>query len=283
LGAMGTALAGAFLDNGHPTTVWNRSPAKAEALAPRGAVVAPTAAEAVAASPLVVVCVLDYDAVHGVLDPVTHALTGRVLVNLTSGTPRQAREAADWAAANGADYIDGGILAVPSMIGRPETLILYSGSERGFRSHEGTLGVLGMAMHLGADAGRAALYDAALVSAMYGMFGGFLHAAAVLGSERIPAVEFTPLIVSWLNAMAATLPETARAYDSSEQSAAESNLRMQAAGFVKLLEASREQGVSTELLEPMKTLLDRAVAAGFGDRDIQSLIDLLHTHSVAAR
>lgn len=33
LGAMGRALAGAFLDAGHPTTVWNRSPGRAGELA----------------------------------------------------------------------------------------------------------------------------------------------------------------------------------------------------------------------------------------------------------
>ncbi len=37
LGPMGQALAGAFLKNGHPTTVWNRSAGKAEALVAQGA------------------------------------------------------------------------------------------------------------------------------------------------------------------------------------------------------------------------------------------------------
>lgn len=62
LGAMGQALAGAFLDAGHPTTVWNRSTDKGEALLARGAVRAASAEEAVLASGLVVVCVVDHDA-----------------------------------------------------------------------------------------------------------------------------------------------------------------------------------------------------------------------------
>lgn len=38
LGSMGRALAGAFAGAGHPTTVWNRTPAKAAPLVAKGAV-----------------------------------------------------------------------------------------------------------------------------------------------------------------------------------------------------------------------------------------------------
>jgi 3-hydroxyisobutyrate dehydrogenase-like beta-hydroxyacid dehydrogenase len=46
LGAMGRALAGALLDAGHRTTIWNRSPGKGEELVARGAVRAGSAEEA---------------------------------------------------------------------------------------------------------------------------------------------------------------------------------------------------------------------------------------------
>ncbi|MER5644443.1 NAD(P)-binding domain-containing protein [Streptosporangium sp. NPDC002524] len=325
LGAMGKALAGAFLDNGHPTTVWNRTAGKGRELAGRGATEAATAAEAIAASPVVVVCVLDYDAVREVLGapvpvpaPAASGLTnpaepgdvldgsrtpgtpgtpdgsltsdgpgapgavagllaGRTLVNLTNGTPRQARELARWASERGAGYLDGGIMAVPPMIGSPGSLVLCSGSPGAFAAHEGTLSALGTVDYLGEDAGRASLYDIALLSAMYGMFGGFLQAVAITGSERIPATEFTPLVVSWLNAMLTSLPAMAKAYDANDHSATASNLEMQATGFVNLLETGREQGVSTELLEPMGALLARGVAANRGDADLSALIDLLRT------
>ncbi|WP_440065711.1 NAD(P)-dependent oxidoreductase [Streptosporangium sp. OZ121] len=288
LGAMGRALAGAFLDNGHPTTVWNRTAGKAGELTERGATEAATAAEAVAASPVVVVCVLDYDAVREVLGApgtpgapgtVAGLLAGRTLVNLTNGTPRQARELARWASEQGADYLDGGIMAVPPMIGSPGSLILCSGSPETFTAHERTLSALGTLSHLGEDAGRAALYDIALLSAMYGMFGGFFQAVAMVGSEKVPATEFTPLVVSWLNAMITSLPEMAKAYDANDHSATASNLGMQAEAFVNLLDAGRDQGVSTELLEPMGTLLHRGVAANRGDDDLSALIDLLRTDS----
>ncbi|MFD0818979.1 NAD(P)-binding domain-containing protein, partial [Micromonospora zhanjiangensis] len=46
LGPMGRALATAALAAGHPTVVWNRTPDRAAPLVERGAVLAPTAADA---------------------------------------------------------------------------------------------------------------------------------------------------------------------------------------------------------------------------------------------
>nr|BFE84359.1 hypothetical protein GCM10020093_069600 [Planobispora longispora] len=91
LGLMGQALAGAFLRGGHPTTVWNRTASKADKLAAEGARPAPTAADALRASPLTIVCVTDYRAVHELLGADDAALDGTTLINLTSGTSAQAR------------------------------------------------------------------------------------------------------------------------------------------------------------------------------------------------
>src|SRR5690606_16520328 len=84
LGAMGAALARTWLAAGHPLTVWNRSPGRSAELAAAGARVAATAAEAVAASPLVVTCLLDDASVRAALADAD--LTGRDLVDLTTST-----------------------------------------------------------------------------------------------------------------------------------------------------------------------------------------------------
>jgi len=94
LGSMGSALAGAVLEAGYPTTVWNRTAGKAEPLVRRGAARAATVAEAVSASPTVIACVLDYRALREILSTAGDALAGRTVVNLTNGTPTEARETA---------------------------------------------------------------------------------------------------------------------------------------------------------------------------------------------
>ncbi|WP_059010231.1 NAD(P)-dependent oxidoreductase [Streptomyces specialis] len=276
LGAMGTALAEALLAGGHDVTVWNRTSAKAEPLAAKGARAAATVEEAIAASPLVIACVLDYPALHATLDPVATALADRVLVNLTNGTPEQARATADWATEAGAQYVDGGIMAIPPMIGHPGSTLLYSGAREAFDTHRETLERFGVATYLGTDPGAAPLHDLALLCGMYGMFGGFFHAVGLVGTEGVKASEFTTtLLLPWLNAMMTAMTEFARLIDAGDFESRDSNLAMQSAGYVNLIEASRAQGLRTELIEPMRNLIDRAVAEGKGGEDLPGLITLL--------
>ncbi|MDX2968348.1 NAD(P)-binding domain-containing protein [Kribbella solani] len=276
LGAMGTALARAFLAAGHPATVWNRTPGRSPELDSLGATRAATAGEAVAAAELVVVCLLVDDTVRTTLDGLD--LTGRTIVNLTNSTPGQARATADRISAAGARYLDGGIMAVPVMIGGPAAFIFYSGAQAAFEQHTADLSVLGRPAFVGADPGLAALHDIALLSAMYGMIGGAQHALALAGSEQLPAVGFTnEFLMPWLTAMLGSLlPRMAKDLDDGPApGAAGSNLAMQSAAYGNLIDTSVAQGVDPALLVPMGELLRKAVAAGHGDADLAATVRLL--------
>ncbi|TYP73270.1 NAD(P)-dependent oxidoreductase [Paenibacillus methanolicus] len=255
LGMMGTAIAQTFLKEGHPTTVWNRTPGKAEALVMQGAKLANTVNEAIAASPIVVICVLDYGAVDDILEGAGEILAGRAIVNLTNGTPAQGRRTAAWVTERGADYLDGGIMAVPQMIGTSGALVLYSGSEKVFQAYQPMLKGLGAVNDLGEDPGLASLYDLVLLSAMYGMFGGFFQATAMIRSEQIQAEAFTELVVPWLQAMSASLPLMAQAVDAGEHRTNVSSLSINQTGFVNFIEVCQEQGISTELMTPIQGLI----------------------------
>jgi 3-hydroxyisobutyrate dehydrogenase-like beta-hydroxyacid dehydrogenase len=277
LGAMGTALARTFLAAGHPTTVWNRTPGRSPELDELGVTRAKTVGDAVAASPLIVACLLDDASVRGILEPVAPELSRRTLVNLTNGTPEQARRAADWAAQQGAQYLDGGIMAVPAMIGGPAAFILYSGSLEAFELYRDDLAVLARPTYAGSDAGLAALQDLALLSAMYGMFGGAAHALAMISSEKLSPTAFAgDLLVPWLTAMVGSVSRLANDLEyGPAPGAAGSNLAMQAAAFVNFVDASEAQGVDPMVLLPIRALLDRAVAEGHGDKDLAVLVRLL--------
>jgi 3-hydroxyisobutyrate dehydrogenase-like beta-hydroxyacid dehydrogenase len=276
LGAMGSALARAFLAAGHPTTVWNRAPEKAAALAAAGATRADSARAAVAANPLVVICLGDHRSIHEVLDPVGDALAGRVLVNLTTGTPEQARELDAWARERGAEHLDGGIMAVPPMIGTPAAFVLYSGSLRTFDAHRATLDVLGGSRFVGEDPGLASLQDLALLSGMYGMFGGALQAFALVRSAGGSAKEFAPMLREWLGSMSEFVTGSAEQIDTGDYATGVvATLAMQASGYVHLVDVAKAQGVGTELLAPLAELMDRRVAAGHGHEDIASVVEAL--------
>ncbi|NUP05481.1 MAG: NAD(P)-dependent oxidoreductase [Polyangiaceae bacterium] len=273
LGLMGSALARAFLEAGHPTTVWNRSSKKADSLVTQGAKLASTPKEAVSGSRLVVVCVFDDDAVRDALEPLSSSLAGRTIVNLTSSTPKQARETAVWMTAAGADYVDGAIMAVPQGIGRPESVIFYSGSHRAFEAHERTLGVLGTSHYFGADAGMAALYDFALLGVMWSAISGFLHSVALLETEKVSATSFLPMVTPWLGTIGTFLPDMARDIDRRHYETDVSTLALNAAGLDMLVSTSREQGIGVDVPAPIAALFRRRVAAGHGGEGIASLIE----------
>lgn len=259
IGSMGHALAAAFLANGHRVTVWNRTPGKADDLVAQGAIRANDPKEAVEASPVVVACVLDYPALHGVLDGSWDALAGRTLINLTNGTPAHARETAKL---HDGEYVDGGIMAVPPMIGGPGALVLYSGSQAAFERYEDLLGELGATHFLGEDAGMAALIDLALLSGMYGMFGGVAHSVALAASGGLDPAEYTTtLLAPWLVAMTGLLNSI------TDDSPAD----MQVIAFGNIVAASNEQGVDPELLSHLTTPLRQMIgpdAAGLSLKEM---------------
>ncbi|WP_235619028.1 NAD(P)-binding domain-containing protein [Embleya scabrispora] len=276
LGAMGGALARAWLAAGHPLTVWNRTPSRAEPFAAAGATVAASAAEAVAAAELVVVCLLDHASVEEALAGVD--LAGRDLVDLTTTTPAEARAGAARAAERGARFLAGGVMAIPPMIGVPGAggYVFYSGSRDVFDAHGDTLAVPAAGRYTGADAGFAALHDVALLSAMTGMFAGITHAFALVREEAIEPTAFAPLLAEWLTAMAPTAHRTAAQLVAGDYvSGVASTLTMQLAGAPTLLRTAAEQGVSPELLLPYLALMERRVAGGHGNESGTGLIDLL--------
>ncbi|MEU6613520.1 NAD(P)-binding domain-containing protein [Streptomyces sp. JL1001] len=275
LGQMGSALAAALLDRGHPITVWNRSAEKAQSLVARGARQAATSEEAVAASPLIIVCVLDYDALHATLDPAAGSLAGKSLVNLTSGSPEQAQEAAAWARSHAADYLDGAILTTPPGVGSPEMMFLYSGSPTVLDAHRPVLEALGDPLHLGAEPGLASLYDAALLGLMWSTMTGWLHGTALVGAERIEATAFTPVAVRWLSAVTGFMTTYATQVDAGHYPGDDATVDVQIATIDHLLHAAAARGLDNALPELLKATMERTRDAGHGSSSYASVIEVL--------
>ncbi|WP_255305955.1 NAD(P)-dependent oxidoreductase [Streptomyces sp. Wb2n-11] len=276
LGSMGRALAGAFLDAGRPTTVWNRSEGKGDDLVARGAVLAATAEEAVRASGLTVVCVVDYDASQAILEPLADALAGRVLVNLTSDSPERARTAAAWAGERGIAYLDGAVMVPTQLVGGPEALILYAGERPVFEKYQSVLEELaGRSAYLGGDHGLAAVYDLSMLDLFYASMSGLVHAFALAREDKVAATALAP----YLNSITAILPDIAAgmaaAIDAGNYDGEQANLSMMTASVDHLLHMSRDRGLDTGQLEAIKAVADRAVAEGHGADDWVSTIEVL--------
>ncbi|MFD9903424.1 NAD(P)-dependent oxidoreductase [Streptomyces sp. NPDC059063] len=273
LGRMGQALAGAFLKAGHPTTVWNRTASKAAPLVAEGARLAPTVGDAIEAGALTIMCVTDYRAVRELLGAGDVDLDGATLLNLTSGDSAQAREAARWAEGRGAHYLDGAVMAVPSVIGTADAVLLHSGPQLDFEAHRPTLEALGTLTYLGADPGLASLYDVAGLAMMWSVLNAWLQGTALLRTAGVDAATYAPFARQIAAGVADWLPGYAEQIDSGSFPAEVAALETDARSMAHLIEESEAVGVNAELPKLFKAMADRAIAAGHGGEQYPVLIE----------
>ncbi|MBN6054814.1 NAD(P)-dependent oxidoreductase [Nonomuraea sp. RK-328] len=275
LGSMGAALAKAFLRAGHPTTVWNRTTAKAAPLVDLGARHTQDVAAAVTASPLVVTCLTTFDDTRSALGPAAAALHGRALVTLNSGSPAGARETAAWAAELGARFLAGAIKNVPAAVGAPETLLYYSGDRAVFDEHEAALRVLGGdTVHLGEESDLAALYEMAVGAMLLPALAGFFQGAAAIQARGLEASTLVRFAGKWLDMIKSLLPVYAKEIDSGDYTDAASSVNLFVAGEGHDADLAEEANVDTSWLTPLHDLVRRAAAAGHGEHSIAALTEV---------
>lgn len=278
LGMMGTTLAQLLLRAGHRVHAWNRTPAKAAALASEGAVVAPSAADAVRAASLVVVCVHDYTAADSFLrtPDVAAALDGRVVVQFTTASPKEAREAAAWAAAQGAVLLAGAIQAAPGQMGQPDTPILLSGDGAAFRRVEPVLRVFGGGLvHLGDAPGAAPAMDLATLSYVYGACFGFLHGARVCEAEGFGVDAYGAIVDRIAPSFGAFLKHEGEVIQSGRFEVTQSPMSISVDAVDRLLSTAREAGINDEFPAFGARWMRRAVAAGLQDEEFAALVKLM--------
>ncbi|GAB3163503.1 NAD(P)-dependent oxidoreductase [Microbispora hainanensis] len=278
LGPMGRALAGAFLNAGVRTTVWNRTPGTDRQLAERGAYGAPTPEAAVAASELTVICVVNYDAADAVVrrEAVAGALGGRTLVNLTADTPGRARSTAAWAAEHGIEYLDGAIMTPTTTIGTPAAVFLHSGPEELYRRHRPVLEALGGThTHLGEEIGRAAAYDIALLDVFWTAMAGYAHALAVARAEGVTARELAP----FAKGIGAILPpifeEAAAEVDSGGFSGEGNPITSAASSMAHVVHTSEAHGIDASVMRAAEGWARRVIAEGHGADGFTRITELL--------
>jgi 3-hydroxyisobutyrate dehydrogenase-like beta-hydroxyacid dehydrogenase len=274
LGAMGFTLASTLLERGYTVTVWNRSADRAAGLVAKGAVLAPSAAQAIAASPLTIMCVVDFSAANLILTTpaVESAIRGRSLVQLTTGEGSQAREQAKWARSCGALYLTGGPQAWPRDIGKADTLFLYAGDRECFDRHAEPLAALaGDRRYLGADAAIARVVSLALGSVFVGGELGFFEGAAVAVAAGSSIEEFSSLALRMLDLLANCIRDASRRIKEGNYSGEQASIDIYAAGKQAVQGVYASSGVQSKIRDAYYGYLQQAQSAGKGSLDIAAL------------
>lgn len=260
LGPMGQSMVRAFLKAGVEVTVWNRSPAKVDAMVELGAKRAATVAEALDANEVSVLSLTHYAAMYDVLGQATGNLSGKIIANLSSDSPEKAREGAKWVRSHGAQFISGGVMSAGDNIEHPASYIFYSGPREVFDAHSALLLPLSPQEYLGADDGLSQVFYQALLTIFHPWLLAFDQATAMIARSGSDIAQFVPFAVR----SAAAFP-----YFMEEFSAANLNggwadlatLKMMDAGAQHIIDASEEVGVDATFSHTAQGLWRKAIAA----------------------
>lgn len=277
LGAMGAALANAFMNAGHETTVWNRTTEKMEPLRASGALCADKPAGAVAASPVTVVCIDDYAATRALFEEheLGAHLSGRTLVQFSTGTPREARDFEASARLHDTAYLDGAILAYPREIGH-DGIIAVSGSEGAYAGASGLLAALSTDIrYLGPAVGAAAALDLALLTFTLTTHLGLIHAALICESEQVPVDELAEVVVDSQPSDAQEIRHLGEALAKNEFADPGASLGVYNGVLDRILAQARDAGIDARIPEFANELYKKGIESGFEDEEVVALIKLL--------
>ncbi|WP_205473395.1 NAD(P)-binding domain-containing protein [Nocardioides sp. SYSU D00038] len=272
LGAMGVAIAEAVARAGHRVRAWNRSPRGFEGDDGGRVEVAATVAEAVAGADVVVVCVRDHPAARELLAAVAAVPgptgEGRVVLNVSTGSPAEAVETAAQAGDLGLRYVTGAVMVPTPMVGSADCVVLYAGAAADLA----VLGPLqealgGHADATGADHAVPPALDLAMLDIYFSGMYAHLHATALAAAHGIPAARFLPYadgIVETLRGSLAGLSDAVvrRTYETGE-----ARLDMCLAFLDHIVSASHEAGLPAGPAGLVRDASARALEAWPGSTD----------------
>ncbi|UNK16124.1 NAD(P)-binding domain-containing protein [Paenibacillus sp. N3/727] len=278
LGSMGASLAQVLLQNGYRVTVWNRTSAKAEPLVKKGALLAPSAASAISASTVSIICVSDYKTSYGILDTeeVRDVLAGRVLIQLSTGSPQQARDNEAWARVHNVGYLDGAIAASPPQMGKPDATIFTSGSMTAFQQSEPFLKCLaGNVPYLGEQVSAASSTELAFLSYLFGSYLGFFHAARILESDGLRVDAFGSMIAHVSKVVGEVIKYESEVIQTETYDNPLSSVDMCMTTVELLMEQAREAGINNEFPVFAQGLFKKALDSGYGQEELGALIKVM--------
>lgn len=278
-GNMGRAITSALLAAGHDVTIYNRTRAKAEALAGRGARIAPDAAEAIRASDYTIVILLDADSTRAVLDAAETraALSGKALISGAQMDAGSVISLAQSVGAAGGRLSDFVVTTYPDQVEARTTSYCIACHPQDTVAWMQIFGTVAKSVwDVGAVGQAQNLQNAAWLS--------YLFMTVAIGSA-LAAFERLGLPVHVLKALLRESPTLAIA--GSEEIITEMSSRQygsdkwtvdnMVAALDQVLPFAHNLKIDTSVIQTVRELYAKASRMGFGNRDITALYEAINT------
>lgn len=271
LGRMGSAIAGRLLDAGHELHVWNRTAARAEPLAARGAVLETSPGGAVGAVEVAITSLADDDAVRGVVlgdDGVAGCLPpSGVLVDMSTVSPETSRALAR---AVGGRFVDAPLLGAPQAVASGQATLLTGGPDELVDRLMPLFELLSAQQLRCGPAGSGATVKVVANLLLLGQLSVLSEAVATaqasgIDDDLIARLGRTPLVAPALhNRVDDVIRGDHRGWFTAPLGRKDVRL---ARGL------ARSGGLDLAVAATVEALFDRTIALGLGDRDIAAVVE----------
>lgn len=273
-GLLGAPMAIRLASTGLDVTAWNRTPAKAEALAGTLLAVAPSAAAALAASPVSILMLADGPAIREVLlsGEALGAIRGRTIVQMGTIGPDESRAFADAVAGAGGEWVEAPVLGSVPQADSGTLQVMVGGTPGQAERLAPLLSRLGTDVRRVGEVGQAAALKLALNQLIGSLTAAFATSlAAVRAAGLDPGLFMEVLRPSAL--YAPTFDKKLGRMLDREYENPTFPLKLLRKDLALFVAAARASGLEPRVTEAVIGAVDAAIRAGHGDDDYAALAE----------
>ncbi len=277
LGQMGRRMAEMYLGQGYQVTVWNRNISKARDI--DGAIVATTVEEAISVNEVIIICVLDNNAVTAILDQAGEpGFSKKTFINLTTGNPQEAKELESRLAVQGGAYLNGAIQVAPEQMGQPDTTILMAGNKESFDEVKTVLDVLGGNIKfLGVNASASPAMDLATLSWVYGSYIGLLYGVALVQAEGMQLHDFRDIVGEIAPSFIEFFKHEVNMIQEDNYNITQSPLMISVGATQRIADAVSAAKLDPAFTNVMAGLLQKARVRGFENQEVTAVLKVINS------
>jgi 3-hydroxyisobutyrate dehydrogenase len=283
LGTMGAGMATNLLKAGFPLAVWNRTRAKAEPFASAGARIANSPADAAAGASVILSMLADDNASRtawlGTDGALAAAVAGAVLIESSTVSPAWIKELASLASARGLEFLDAPVTGSRIQAESGQLTFLVGGPESLLDRVRPVLAAMSKEIVSLGPVGSGAVLKLVNNFLCGVQIASFAEGIAWLERSGIDRDKSLAFLKS--GAPGSPLMSVITARMATHNYAVNFYLRLMSKDLKYAHDAAAADGVALTTADCARTLFERAVAAGYGDKDMSAVIEPLRacTHT----
>ncbi len=275
---MGNPIATRLLQQGHRTTLYNRTPGKLAELQSQGAIVAETLQAAIEASEFLLLTLSDAQAIRDTVIEPGIDLSGKTIIQMGTIAPQESQDIAKRIQDLGGDYVEAPVLGSIPEAKTGKLLIFVGGSQDLFDRTLPILKDLGESpRHMG-EVGTAAATKLALNQLIGSLTSAFSISLALVQNSNVNLEVFMDI----LRQSALYAPT----FDKKLQRMVDQNYSNPNFPTKHLLKdmhlsrtAAQAHGIDTQLIEAIIKITERSIQQGQGDSDYSALYSAIAPQS----